>query len=137
MDKYSLSEDMFKQVIKLSPRHAAAYNYLGYSWADRGIRLGDSYKMIQKALEIEPYNGAYIDSLGWVLYQQGKYQQALQKLKQAAKALEDPVIFEHLGDTYRKLRLLKKALRAYQKALRLNPANQDIKEKINSLKKSD
>lgn len=131
--RYSLSEEMFRKVIELDPGYAAAYNYLGYSMADRGINLKDSYEFIRKALELDPHNGAYVDSLGWVLYKQGKYEEALKELKRASRILSDPMIFEHLGDAYHKLEQPKKAERAYRRALKLDSNSKDLQRKLKDL----
>ncbi|PYV17720.1 MAG: hypothetical protein DMG21_07550, partial [Acidobacteria bacterium] len=66
--KYDLAEESFKKILTEDPLNAAASNYLGYMLADRGVRLEESVKYIQKALELEPNNGAYLDSLGWAYF---------------------------------------------------------------------
>ncbi len=72
-------------------------------YAERGQNLDEAIQLIEKALEIEPENGYFIDSLGWAYYQQGRYPEALRELKRAVeRAKDDPVIFEHLGDAYAK-----------------------------------
>jgi len=119
----------------MNPRHAQARNYLGYSWAERGINLDKALEHIQKALEIDPENGAYIDSLGWVYFQQGEYVRAREELKKAIKLMKDSVIYEHLGDTYNKLGETRRALDAYRKALQLDKENEKLMEKIRNAKK--
>ena len=74
--KYDASEEAFRKVLALNPDHAGALNYLGYMLADRNVRLDEAYQMIQKAVDLEPENGAYLDSLGWVYYRQGKLTEA-------------------------------------------------------------
>ena len=91
----------FERLLTLHPNHADALNYLGYMFAERGIRLGEAENFIKRALESDPDNGAYLDSLGWVLYQQGRYHEALVPLERASHlAADDPdaTIEEHLGD---------------------------------------
>ncbi len=77
-------------------------NDLGYLWADENRHLSRAMKMIRKAVEAEPDNGAYRDSLGWVLYRLGRYEEAIAELEKAAERQPDGVIFDHLGDAYRK-----------------------------------
>ena len=71
-------------------------------WADQNTHLDEAENYIKRALASDPNNGAYLDSLGWLHYRQGKYEQALAELLNAAQALktDDPTVFEHIGDTY-------------------------------------
>ena len=71
--KYDQAEQTFKRVLSVDPLNSSASNYLGYMLADRGVRLEESVKYIQKALELEPNNGAYLDSLGWAYFKMGRY----------------------------------------------------------------
>jgi len=79
-----------------------------------------------------------MDSLGWVEFRKGKFDQALNDLLRAAKAVErdDPVVFEHIGDTYLKLNRVPEALDAWQKALALDPKNKTLTDKIEGTKKT-
>jgi tetratricopeptide (TPR) repeat protein len=117
--KYDLAEEQFHKVLAVNPLNAAASNYLGYMLADRGIRLEESVKYIRKALELEPNNGAYLDSLGWAYFKMNRYELAEPHLEKAARLIStDPTIQEHLGHLY--LRLGKKELaeRAWERALK-------------------
>jgi tetratricopeptide (TPR) repeat protein len=134
---YDKAADLLRRSIALDPSNAAeAYNYLGYMWADLNVHLDEAKEMIQRALQIEPNNGSYLDSLGWVEFRQGKFDQALADLLLAAKNLdrEDPIVFEHIGDTYFKLHRVPEALESWQKALALDPKNKKLAEKIESTK---
>src|SRR5256712_1258168 len=134
---YEKAADLLRKSIALDPANAAeAYNYLGFMWADHNMQLDEAGEMIKRALEIEPNNGSYLDSLGWAEFRKGKFDQALADLLRAAKSMgrEDPVVFEHIGDTYLKLDRVPEALEAWQKALALDPKNQKLAEKIESTK---
>src|SRR5882724_145576 len=134
---YDKAADLLQRSIALDPANAAeAYNYLGYMWADLGMHLDEAMEMIQRALQIEPNNGSYLDSLGWVEFRQGKFDQALADLLRAAKNMdrEDPIVFEHIGDTYLKLHRVPEALESWQKAFALDPKNKKLAEKIESTK---
>jgi tetratricopeptide (TPR) repeat protein len=134
---YDKAADLLRRSIALDPANAAeAYNYLGYMWADHNMHLDEAMEMIQRALQIEPNNGSYLDSLGWVEFRQGKFDQALADLLLAAKNLdrEDPIVFEHIGDTYLKLHRIPEALESWQKAFALDPKNKKLAEKIESTK---
>ncbi len=134
---YEKAADLFRKSIALDPANAAeAYNYLGYMWTEHNLHLEEADDMIKHALKIEPNNGAYLDSLGWLEFRQGKFEQALADLLRAAKnmAQDDPVVFEHIGDTYLKLTRVPQALEAWQKAMALDPQNKKLAEKIESTK---
>jgi tetratricopeptide (TPR) repeat protein len=94
--------------------------------------------MIRRALESEPNNTSYLDSLGWVEFRKGQFDRALDNLLRAAKTAEreDPVVFEHIGDTYLKLNRIREALEAWQKALALDPKNKNLADKIQTTKKT-
>jgi Flp pilus assembly protein TadD len=125
----------FRRVIEIDPKHAEAYNYVGYMYAERGENLDEAVDLIGKALALEPENGYFIDSLGWAYYQQGRYPEALHELKRAVqRAKEDPVIFEHLGDAYLKNGLDEDALAAWEKSLQLDPSSETVRKKIEETK---
>jgi Flp pilus assembly protein TadD len=106
----------------MNPVNAAAANYLGYMLADRGVRLEESVQYIRKALDLEPNNGAYLDSLGWAYYKIGKYDLAEVNLEKAAKLVSnDPTIHEHLGHVYLRVGKKKQALQEWERALKAWP----------------
>jgi tetratricopeptide (TPR) repeat protein len=134
---YEKAADLFRKSIALDPANAAdAYNYLGYMWAERNLHLDQAEDAIKRALQIEPNNGAYLDSLGWLEFRQGKFDQALADLLRAAQNMshDDPVVFEHIGDTYLKLNRVAQALEAWQKAITFDPQNRTLAEKIDKAK---
>ena len=111
--------EYMQKAIDLNPDYAAALNYLGYTYAEMGVELDRAERLIIRALEIEPNDGFYIDSLGWVYYQKGDYPRAIEQLKKAVHlVVDDPVIIEHLGDAYLKDGKPAKALRSYRDALK-------------------
>jgi tetratricopeptide (TPR) repeat protein len=134
---YDKAADLFKKSIAIDPSNAAdAYNYLAYMWAEHNMRLDEAEQMIKLALQSDPNNGAYIDTLGWLEYRQGKFDQALVDLLRAAQKLtrDDPVVFEHIGDTFAKMNKIAQALDAWQKAHNLDPQNKNLSEKIENAK---
>lgn len=123
----------FLSCLEMDDRHAAALNYLGYMWAERGENLADAEKFIRRALESEPDNAAYLDSLGWALYQQGRFHEALEPLERASEistAYRDPTIEEHLGDVFEKLGRRKEAVAAWERAAALEGASEGIAGKL-------
>jgi tetratricopeptide (TPR) repeat protein len=134
---YDKAADLFKKSISLDPANAAeAYNYIGFMWAEHNMHLDEAEEMIGRALQFDPNNGAYLDSLGWVHYRKGKYEEALSELLRAAQNLtrHDPVVFEHIGDTYSRLNRVPQALEYWQKAMALAPENKLLAEKIEKTK---
>lgn len=93
-------------------------NYMGYMWADKGIKLPDALKMIRKAVDLEPGNGAYLDSLGWVYFKMGEYELAEDNLRQAVNRDQaDPTVHMHLGDLYEKTGRIRLAAAQWQLSL--------------------
>ncbi|MGH9402068.1 MAG: tetratricopeptide repeat protein [Terriglobia bacterium] len=117
--KYGPAEEQFKKVLVSDPTNAEAYNYLGYMLADRGIQLDQSVEYIKKALQIDPNNGAFLDSLGWAYYKMARYDLALAPLEKAAKMLNtDPTVLAHLGHVYLKLGKEREAAEEWRLALK-------------------
>ena len=134
---YDKAADLLKRSIAIEPGKAAeAYNYLGFMWAEHNMHLDEAEEMIKQALELDSDNGAYLDSLGWVHFRKGRFEEALKDLLRAAQSLEkdDPVVFDHIGDTYAKLNRIPQALEYWQKAIALDPGNKLLAEKIESTK---
>lgn len=134
---YDKAADLFQKSIATDPANAAdAQNYLAYMWAEHNLRLDEAEQMIKLALQSDSNNGAYIDTLGWLEYRQGKFDQALVDLLRAAQKLtrDDPVVFEHIGDTFAKMNKIAQAVDAWQKALNLDPQNKNLSGKIENAK---
>lgn len=108
-----------QELIALSPDHADALNFVGYSFAERGVRLDEAEKLVGRALELKPGNGYFMDSLAWVYFQKGDYGRAVGLLEKADGASAgDPTILEHLGDAYRRAGRPADAEKAWRRALR-------------------
>lgn len=97
------AEGYFRQALALDPDNAMTLNYMGYMLADKGVKLPEALKMIQKAVSQQPMNGAYLDSLGWAYYKLGDYSLAEDNLRSAVSRNEtDGTVHMHLGDLYEK-----------------------------------
>ena len=120
-DKLGRKDDSIaamEKVIHLDPENANALNYLGYTYADMGVKLGEAEQLIRRALKQKPGDGYIIDSLAWVFYKRGQYDEALPLMEQAVTLVpDDPVVREHLGDVYSRLGLTQKALQSYRRAI--------------------
>ncbi len=129
-DKLNRFPDVVREmeaVLALNPDHADALNYLGYSYAERGMKGEEAVTLTRHAVSIKPDNGAYVDSLGWALFKVGRVAEALQELKRAIELVnDDPVIFEHLGEIYLTQQHREEAQKAWIRSLALNPENEQL-----------
>ena len=116
--KYEQAEEMFRKVLASDPQNATALNYLGYMFADRGVKLDEAVNLIKQAVDLDPANGAYLDSLGWAYFKLGKYDMAEDKLIKASQRINtDPTVQDHLGDLYQKTGRLRLAAAHWERAL--------------------
>lgn len=124
---YDRAENLFKELLKDNPRNATVLNYVGYMLADRGIRLDEAVRYVQQALEIEPSNGAYLDSLGWAYFKLNDLEKAEQYLLKAVGLVKnDPVMYDHLGDLYLKLGQLEKARDSWSKSIEAGTEREEV-----------
>lgn len=130
LGRFDEAVETFETIIANSPNHAPSLNYLGYMLADRNERLEYAYDLLKRAIDISPDNPAYLDSYGWVLYRLGRYQEALVQLERAVALDSDPVMFDHLGDVYQALDKTEQARQAWERSLKLDPDNDNVREKI-------
>ena len=116
--KFAEAESAFKQVLNRDPQNATALNYLGYMLAERGERLDESVDYLKKALQIEPENGSFLDSLGWAYFKADKLDLAEENLRRAADQLKtNSVVQEHYGQVLFKLERYDEAIAAWTRAL--------------------
>jgi len=119
MKKIDLAEAEFRKVLKADPENANALNYIGYMLADRNLRLPESLDMITKALELEPENGAYLDSLGWVYFRMGRLADAEENLRRAvAKTPGDPTVHDHIAQVLMAESKVQEAIQQWQTSLK-------------------
>ncbi len=116
--KYGEAEAEFKKVLAANPQSAVTLNYLGYMNADRGVQLDESLNYIKLAVSLDPTNGAYLDSLGWVYFKLGKYDLAEENLNKASLRMgSDPTVQDHLGDLFQKTGRLRLAAAHWERAV--------------------
>lgn len=142
---YDAAEDQFRKLLALDPNNSVTLNYLGYMLADRGVKLADALAMIQKAVELDPQNYAYLDSLGWAYFKMGQYPLAEENLRKASQRVStDPTVHDHLGELYEKTGRLRLAVAQWDQSLsqyaRTIPADVDesdvgkVQKKLESAK---
>jgi tetratricopeptide (TPR) repeat protein len=120
--KWPRAESDFLKALNLNADHPLVLNYLGYSWVDRGQNLERAQEMIVKAVALRPNDGYIADSLGWVYYKVGKYEDAVKELDRAVELLPaDPIINDHLGDAFWRVGRIREAQFQWNRVLGLNP----------------
>ena len=141
-------EQILEDVLKETPNDPSVNNDLGYLYADQGKNLEQAESMIRKAVKAEPENGAYLDSLGWVLFKLGRGEEAIPHLEQATVKIGaggDDTVWDHLGDVYDSLGKRDKALESWKKGLESAKAQPKpdpkligkLEEKIRNREKAD
>lgn len=123
-------EQHLRRLIELKPGEAMAYNALGYSLAERNVRLPEAAALIDKALSIAPDDAFILDSKGWVLFRQGKLDEALTLLKKAYAIRPDPEIAAHTGEVLWQLGRRDEALKIWREAKKMHPDNEAVKAVI-------
>lgn len=112
------AEAVFREALAIQPDSAPVLNYLGYMNADRGVKLQEALGFIQRAVALDPENGAYLDSLGWALYRLDRTDQAEEQLRRAvAKGSPNAVVLDHLGDVLQRRGNMREALDYWRRAL--------------------
>ena len=137
LDDLKRAEVYLRKAIELSSEDELpdAYNALGYLYAEQGVRLDEAAKLVLRALKSSPTSGAYLDSLGFIYFKQGKLDAAIENLELALHYLPDtPEILLHLADAYLQKGLKEKALQTLEQAIQLEPDNAEVRQKFNEFK---
>jgi tetratricopeptide (TPR) repeat protein len=134
LERYDVLESNLRKLIQMRPDHAHAYNALGYSYAERNMKLPEARKLIERALELAPEDYFIIDSLGWVMYRQGDLKGALAQLQRAYDGRPDAEIGAHLGEVLWKLGRTTEANRVWQESLKAGPENETLLRTIKRLR---
>ncbi len=130
-----------KKVLEIDPNHVQGMNYLAFTWAEQNANLPEAEKLARRALHLEPADGYVLDTLGWILYKQGKLSESVKMLEAAFKYQSTvSVIAEHLGDAYYKQSMVEKAKKMYKRAVDLETDQgkmDEIKAKITAIEKQE
>lgn len=126
LGRHEPMEAHLQRLLKRHPDHAHALNALGYSFADRNIRLDEAATLLTRAVALAPDDAFIMDSLGWLQYRQGKLAEALQTLENAYRIKADPEIAAHLGEVLWHLDRRDEARRIWQEASQRNPENKAL-----------
>ena len=128
---YKTAEKLFVKSIDCNPENSDAYNYIAYMWAEKGVNLDNALDYVNHALEIEPDNAAYLDTIGWILFKKGNHEKALDFIRNAHVMMPgDPTILDHLGDVLAGLNREKMALQAWIKSFQADSSNLSVKKKL-------
>ena len=126
LNKWPQAEKSFLKALELNPNHPSVLNYLAYSWIEKDMNLEKSMSMLRLALASEPRSGHIIDSYGWGLYKQQKYDEAVKYLEKASSLVpSEPEIIDHLGDVYWQLGRKREARYEWKKAYDLYEEDSD------------
>ena len=130
VDRLDVLEGNLKQLIKLRPDHAHAYNALGYTLADRNQRISEAYGLIETALKLAPDDPFIMDSMGWVLFRMGRSKEGLDYLQRAFKQRPDPEIAAHLGEVLWVLGQQDQAKKIWAESLKDHPGNDVLQSTV-------
>jgi tetratricopeptide (TPR) repeat protein len=121
MNRLDITESDLRQILASEPDHVDALNALGYTLADRTDRYREAYDYIHRALELHPDNNAILDSMGWVLYRLGNYEEAIHYLRRSLAIKHDHEVAAHLGEVLWVSGARDEAMAVWQRALELSP----------------
>jgi Tfp pilus assembly protein PilF len=131
MKKYEECDRLYEEGLKIDPENPTLLNNYGYSLAERNIQIDRALVMAKKAVEAQPENPSFLDTIGWVYFRLGDYKKAELYVKQALEKGEaSAVVHEHLGDIYYKLQDIERAMDEWKIALKMDENNVALREKI-------
>jgi tetratricopeptide (TPR) repeat protein len=135
--QHAEAEEWLEQVLDEFPEDIGALNDLGYLWTEQNKNLTRALSMIQKAVEGDSENVAYVDSLGWVYYRLGRFEEAVTELEKAVSLTDDPdgVILDHLADAYIKTNRKDKAIQTWRRAVKSFEKDKDAEKRKATLEK--
>ncbi|MCL5020365.1 MAG: tetratricopeptide repeat protein [Bacteroidetes bacterium] len=139
LNRYTDSDRVYETALQVDPNNALILNNYAYSLSERGLQLPKALKMAQLAVKIDPKNSAYLDTIAWIYFKLADYKKA-ERYEKESIALRTPAdgspatLEEHMGDIYQKLGQKRKAIEHWKKALKADPTNKSVAEKIEKAK---
>jgi Tfp pilus assembly protein PilF len=131
LQEYERSDSLYRASLKLDPENSTILNNYAYSLSQREMRLEEALEMAERALESEPENGAFLDTVGWIYYKKQEYGKALDYIQKSISVRTGSAeVFEHLGDVYSRLGRTDEARKAWESALELDEDNLSILKKL-------
>jgi tetratricopeptide (TPR) repeat protein len=135
MGETRLSDSAYARALVLDPKNALANNNYAYSLSERGEQLEEAKRMAETALRTDPDNPSYLDTMGWIYFQLGNYEQAREYVRRAIDNGDaSATVYEHLGDVYEKLGDTDEAIRMWEKSLEKEPGRDSARQRINTHK---
>ncbi|MBI1933767.1 MAG: tetratricopeptide repeat protein [Ignavibacteriales bacterium] len=130
-DMFNISDSIYDKAVSIDSTDILTLNNFAYSLAERGIKLDKALKMVKKAVDTEPENSSYLDTIGWVYFKMNNYQEAKKYIEKAIEFDDkNATLLDHLGDVYYKLENKEKAKTLWEGALKLDPKLENIGQKI-------
>lgn len=123
LGQHELMEKYLRKIMQNKPEYAHAYNALGYSFTERGLRLDEAQQLIDRGLELAPEDPFILDSKGWLLFRRGQHESALTTLRKAFALRDDPEIAAHIGEVLWSMGRREEALKTWQDAIKEHPDN--------------
>ena len=130
-ERWNECDSVYERALQIDSSNALVNNNYAYSLSERGIQLERALAMVKIAIAAEPENSSYLDTMGWIYYKMGIYDQAQSYIEKAIKiGGEKPVLLEHLGDVVYMSGQKNYAVELWEKAFNLDKSNLKLKEKI-------
>lgn len=133
LGRYQKSDSLYEIAIRRLPENDLLLNNYSYSLSERDLRMQDALKMATRAIEAQPDNAAYLDTIGWIYYKLGRYEEAEKYIKKSVEMRDgSAVVLEHLGDVYAALGKVQQAQKYWQQAYELDKTNKKLLKKMES-----
>jgi tetratricopeptide (TPR) repeat protein len=131
MRRFEDSDGLYEEALKIEPENHLVLNNYAYSLADRGLQLERALEMSRKAVDLQPENASYLDTIGWIFFRLGRFTEAETYVKKAiSKGEVNAVVYEHLGDIYYRMNQKDLAIEHWNMALKLDEQNAQLRDKI-------
>ena len=139
LKNFDETEQHLKAFLEKQPDYPDVQNFLAYLYAEAGVKLDEAEALLNRALAADPDNPYYLDSLGWVYYKLGRADEAIDHIQRAIYGMDsdDAILRDHLGDAYLLKGDRERAVAEWERALRLDPKIEGVKEKIQQHKPAD